>query len=74
VADQTKEPIKTEDRITVRVPVGIMEALRRLSRRQERSLNGEMMMAFRAWLEQHGETIEDEGGSSRQAPRRAGRR
>ena len=39
--------------ITSRLPAAIAEALRRLARQHDRSLNGEIVRALREYAEQH---------------------
>lgn len=39
--------------ITMRIPAEIAETLRRLAKEQDRSLNGEIVRALRAYTERH---------------------
>jgi predicted transcriptional regulator len=42
-----------ETRITIRIPAEIAEMLRRLAKRHDRSLNGEIVRALREYTERH---------------------
>lgn len=42
-----------ETRITIRIPTEIAEMLRRLAKRHDRSLNGEIVRALREYTERH---------------------
>ena len=42
-----------EVRITIRIPAEIAEALRRLAKQHDRSLNGEIVRALREYAEKH---------------------
>ena len=42
-----------ETRITIRIPAEIAEALRRLAKQHDRSLNGEIVRALREYAEKH---------------------
>jgi predicted transcriptional regulator len=45
-----KQPITS---ITIRIPAEIAEVLRRLAKRHDRSLNGEIVRALREYAEKH---------------------
>jgi hypothetical protein len=42
--------------ITIRIPATIAEALRRLAKEHDRSLNGEIVRALREYAEKHAES------------------
>jgi hypothetical protein len=42
-----------ETRITIRIPAQIAEMMRRLAKRHDRSLNGEIVRALREYADQH---------------------
>jgi len=46
----TKRP---ETKITIRIPADIAEALRRLAKEHDRSLNGEIVRALREYAGKH---------------------
>jgi predicted HicB family RNase H-like nuclease len=48
----TKQP---ETKLTIRIPAGIAETLRRLAKQHDRSLNGEIVRALREYAEKHHE-------------------
>ena len=45
-----------ETKITIRIPAEIAEQMRRLAKRHDRSLNGEIVRALREYGEKHQET------------------
>jgi len=45
-----KQPVTS---ITIRIPAEIAEVLRRLAKRHDRSLNGEIVRALREYAEKH---------------------
>jgi len=45
-----KQPVTS---ITIRIPAEIAEVLRRLAKRHDRSLNGEIVRALREYAERH---------------------
>jgi len=49
----TKQP---ETKLTIRIPAGIAEMLRRLAKQHDRSLNGEIVRALREYAEKRHET------------------
>jgi len=44
---------RTHTSITIRVPAEIMELLRKLAKKHDRSLNGEIVRALREYRERH---------------------
>jgi hypothetical protein len=46
---------KGERHVSIRFPVDVLEALRRLAKQHERSLNGEVLWALREYLQRHQE-------------------
>jgi predicted transcriptional regulator len=44
---------KDETHITVRIPAEVAEAMRRLAKQHDRSLNGEIVRAMREFIEKH---------------------
>jgi predicted transcriptional regulator len=49
------ETEQRETKITIRIPAEIAEQMRRLAKQHDRSLNGEIMRALRAYVAQHQE-------------------
>jgi hypothetical protein len=47
------EAPKGERRISIRFPVDVLDAIRKLAKQHERSFNGEVLWALREYIERH---------------------
>jgi hypothetical protein len=54
-------------RAASRIPEDVMAEMRRLAKQHDRSLNGEMVAAFRAWIRTHAEGQQNGRGNRKQA-------